>query len=80
MAVLLVGDAPYARIYVPEPIRANVKVGDKAISNVSELLSTVAALKPGVETKFAVLRGDATTEITIVPGKRPAPQKRVQQR
>ena len=56
------------------------KVGDKAISNVSELLSTVAALKPGVETKFAVLRGDATTEITIVPGKRPAPAKRVQQR
>ena len=29
LAVLLVGDAPYARIYVPEPIRANVKVGDK---------------------------------------------------
>ena len=56
------------------------KVGDKNIGNVSELLSTVAALKPGVETKFAVLRGDTTTEITIVPGKRPAPAKRVQQR
>lgn len=28
LAVLLVGDAPYARVYVPEPIRANVKVGD----------------------------------------------------
>jgi HlyD family secretion protein len=27
LAVLLVGDAPYARIYVPEPIRADVKVG-----------------------------------------------------
>ncbi len=30
LAVLLVGDAPYARIYVPEPIRARVKVGDTA--------------------------------------------------
>ena len=30
LAILLVGDAPYARIYVPEPIRANVKVGDSA--------------------------------------------------
>jgi HlyD family secretion protein len=29
LAILLVGDAPYARIYVPETIRANVKVGDK---------------------------------------------------
>ena len=28
LAILLVGDAPYARIYVPEPSRANVKVGD----------------------------------------------------
>lgn len=28
LAILLVGDAPYARIYVPEPQRANVKVGD----------------------------------------------------
>ena len=24
---MLVGDAPYARVYVPEPIRANVQVG-----------------------------------------------------
>ena len=27
LAILLVGDAPYARVYVPEPIRADVKVG-----------------------------------------------------
>jgi HlyD family secretion protein len=27
LVVLLAGDAPYARVYVPEPIRANVKVG-----------------------------------------------------
>jgi HlyD family secretion protein len=30
LAVMLVGDAPYARVYVPEPIRANVEVGDRA--------------------------------------------------
>ena len=30
LAILLVGDAPYARIYVPETLRANVKVGDNA--------------------------------------------------
>ena len=30
LAILLVGDAPHARVYVPEPIRANVAVGDAA--------------------------------------------------
>lgn len=30
LVVLLVGDAPYARVYVPEPMRANVRVGDAA--------------------------------------------------
>ncbi|MGH8074092.1 MAG: HlyD family secretion protein [Lysobacter sp.] len=30
LAILLVGDAPYARIYVPEPIRIGVAVGDAA--------------------------------------------------
>lgn len=29
LLVMLVGDAPYARVYVPEPIRANVAVGDR---------------------------------------------------
>lgn len=28
LAVLLAGDAPYARIYVPEPLRAGLQVGD----------------------------------------------------
>lgn len=30
LAVMLVGDAPYARIYVPERLRADVRVGDAA--------------------------------------------------
>ena len=28
LAIMLAGDAPYARIYVPEPLRAGVEVGD----------------------------------------------------
>lgn len=34
LATLLVGDAPYARVYVPEPIRAGVKIGDRATLHV----------------------------------------------
>ncbi|MDH5835506.1 HlyD family secretion protein [Luteimonas kalidii] len=30
LAVLLVGEAPHARVYVPEPLRAGVEVGDRA--------------------------------------------------
>ena len=30
LAILLVGDAPYARVYVPERMRANVKPGQAA--------------------------------------------------
>lgn len=34
LAILLVGDAPYARVYVPEPLRAKVKIGDRATLHV----------------------------------------------
>lgn len=30
LVVLLVGDAPYARVYVPEPVRAGLRIGQKA--------------------------------------------------
>ena len=30
LAIMLVGDAPYARVYVPEPLRANVQPGQAA--------------------------------------------------
>jgi HlyD family secretion protein len=30
LAILLVGDAPYARVYVPETIRGNVRIGSPA--------------------------------------------------
>jgi len=37
LAVLLAGDAPYARIYVPEPYRVKLKVGDKLIVHVDSI-------------------------------------------
>lgn len=30
LAIMLVGDTPYARVYIPEPLRADVRVGDSA--------------------------------------------------
>lgn len=35
LVLLLVGEAPYARIYVPEPLRAGVRVGDVATVHVA---------------------------------------------
>ncbi|KGI78648.1 HlyD family secretion protein [Oleiagrimonas soli] len=34
LAVMLVGDAPYARIYVPEPLRASVRDGERVTVHV----------------------------------------------
>ncbi len=49
-----------------------VQVGDKPIRNVSELLTAVAALKPGEAAKFDVRRGEGPVELQITPGLRPA--------
>jgi HlyD family secretion protein len=42
LVVLLVGDAPHARIYVPEPIRARVRVGDAARVHVDGVQGALA--------------------------------------
>ncbi len=52
-----------------------VEVAGKQISNVSELLSNVAALKPGTASTFKVLRRDDTVELNVTPGLRPRPPK-----
>ena len=52
-----------------------VSVGGKAIGNVSELLSTVSALKPGTPAKFGVLRQQGQVEIEVTPALRPRPQQ-----
>jgi serine protease DegQ len=56
-----------------------VEVAGKQISNVSELLSTVAALKPAAPAKFRVLRREEAQELNVTPGLRPRPP-RTQQR
>jgi serine protease DegQ len=51
-----------------------VDVGGKSVSTVSELLSSVANLKPGAATKFRVQRRDDSVELSVTPGKRPKPK------
>jgi serine protease DegQ len=57
-----------------------VQVSGKDVGNVSELLSTVAALKPGTATQFKLQRRDDSVDVTVTPGKRPkAPRPQPQQ-
>ena len=53
-------------------------VDGQPVSNVSQLLTAVAALKPGTPTPLKVLRGDGPVEIAVTPGKRQ--RTKVQQR
>lgn len=55
-------------------------VGGKNVTNVSELLTNVAGLKPGTPAKFKVQRRDDTVELTVTPGKRPKARDLQQQR
>ena len=85
LAVMLVGDRPYARIYVPEPIRANVKVGDTArvflSGRESALQGRVRMIRsePSFTPYYALIGEDAArlsylaeVEITGSPGELPA--------
>lgn len=51
------------------------RIADQPIGNVSELLTQVASLKPGVAAKFVVLRRDQKIEIEVKPGLRPKPRR-----
>ena len=65
LAILLAGDAPYARVYVPEPIRVNVKVGqparvfiqgrDKAIAGTVRMVRSEPSFTP----YYALIGADA---------------------
>ena len=46
-------------------------VDDKKVDNVQELLTAVAGLKPGSESRFALQRGADKMELNVVPGLRP---------
>jgi S1-C subfamily serine protease len=54
-----------------------VRVEGRKVSNVSELLTAVAGLKPGTAAPFNVQRGDKMVELSINPGVRPKPQRNV---
>jgi serine protease DegQ len=61
--------------------QAGIKPGDvitaiagKRVGNVSELLSNVAALKPGTPAKMSVQRADKSLELDVSPGTRPRPK------
>jgi serine protease DegQ len=51
-----------------------LEVGDKKISAVSELLSSVAALKPGSAARFQLMRREEPLELNVTPGVRPKPK------
>ena len=54
-------------------------VSGKPVRNVSELLSGVAALKPGTLSKFDLQRQDSTVTLAVTPGLRPKPRRELQQ-
>ena len=54
------------------------RVADQDIHNVAELLSTVAALRPGTSALFEVQRAQGQTALQIVPGLRPKPRQAAQ--
>ncbi len=51
-----------------------VKIGDVAVTNVTQLLSLVASLKPGVAAPFAIERKSQPMELQVTPGVRPRPK------
>ena len=55
-----------------------VRVASQDVHNVAEMLSLVAALKPGEPQTFEVQRAADTTLLKIAPGERPTPQRRAQ--
>ncbi|EHL22665.1 MULTISPECIES: trypsin-like peptidase domain-containing protein [unclassified Acidovorax] len=54
-----------------------VRVQGKDVGNVSELLTAVAGLKPGIAAPFNLQRGDRMVELQISPGVRPRPQRNI---
>jgi serine protease DegQ len=68
--VLQNGPAAHAGIRPGDVIQ---KVAGKPVNTVSELLTSVAMLKPGTSSKFSVLRQDKELNLDVTPGLRPKP-------
>jgi len=54
------------------------EVAGKQIGSVSELLTSVAALKPGTAAAFKLQRRDDSVQVNVTAGLRPRPQQRPQ--
>jgi len=63
-------DGPAARAGI-KPGDVITQVAGKPVSNVADLLSSVAALKPGTASKFSVLHRDSQVELAVTPSVRP---------
>ncbi|ABD70670.1 peptidase S1 and S6, chymotrypsin/Hap [Rhodoferax ferrireducens T118] len=63
-------DGPAARAGI-KPGDVITQVAGKPVGNVADLLSSVAALKPGTASKFSVLRRDSQVELAVTPSVRP---------
>jgi HlyD family secretion protein len=69
LAILLVGDAPHARVYVPEPQRARVHVGDRMTVHVDgrTFAGTVRTIRSEAGfTPYYALTGDDATRLTYL--------------
>ncbi len=55
-----------------------VEVAGKRVVNVSELLSSVASLKPGAASKFKLVRREEKIELIVTPGTRPKTRQAAQ--
>jgi serine protease DegQ len=51
-----------------------VSIGGKPVQDVTQLLSLVSALKPGMAAKFAITRKNQNLELDVSPGVRPKPR------
>ncbi len=51
-----------------------VKIGSQPVTDVSQLLALVAALKPGAPARFSVERKNQPMDIEVTPGVRPRPR------
>ncbi len=54
------------------------KIGDQEVRNVAELLTRVAALKPGTSASFEVQRARGKTSLQVTPGVRPKARRQAQ--
>ena len=73
--VLQNGPAAQAGIRPGDVITA---VNGTPVSNVNQLLTAVAGLKPGTPAPLTVLRGDGAVQIAVIPGKRERPKVKIQ--